>query len=109
MVGQKGKKVLHKVIRYFPLMPYLKYLYAPRHTAEDMRWHYDKWLVVDRVLRHLADEEAWKDFDKKYPEFASEPRNVRLGLASDGFNPFGNMSNAYCVWPVILLPYNLPP
>ncbi|GKC15167.1 S-adenosyl-L-methionine-dependent methyltransferases superfamily protein [Tanacetum coccineum] len=36
--------------------------------------------------------EAWKDFDTKYPDFATEPRNVRLGLAADGFNPFGNLS-----------------
>ena len=35
--------------------------------------------------------------------------NVRLGLATDGFNPFGNMSNSYSMWPVILYPYNFPP
>nr|GEV94950.1 hypothetical protein [Tanacetum cinerariifolium] len=34
---------------------------------------------------------AWKNFDTKYPDFAKEPRNVRLGLAIDGFNPFGNL------------------
>ena len=32
-----------------------------------------------------------------------------LGLASDGFNPFGNMSISYNMWPVVLIPYNLPP
>ncbi|KAK2652615.1 hypothetical protein Ddye_012471 [Dipteronia dyeriana] len=35
-------------------------------------------------------------------------RNVRLGIASDGFNPFGNMSNSYSMWPVFVVPYNLP-
>ena len=109
MVEEKGKKVAHKVMRYFPIIPRLKCLYGSRYIAEDMRWHYDKRPVVDGVLRHPADGEAWKDFDKKYPEFASEPRNVRLGLALDDFNPFGNMSNAYSMWPIILFPYNLPP
>jgi hypothetical protein len=33
---------------------------------------------------------------------------VRLGLTSDGFNPFGNMSTSHSTWPVILVPYNLP-
>ncbi|GKF30625.1 hypothetical protein Tco_0100423 [Tanacetum coccineum] len=37
-----------------------------------------------------------------------EPRNVRLGLAADGFNPFGNLSQSYNMWPVILTTYNLP-
>ncbi|GJV88407.1 hypothetical protein Tco_1532345 [Tanacetum coccineum] len=31
------------------------------------------------------------------------------GLAADGFNPFGNLSQAYSMWPVILTTYNLPP
>ena len=48
-------------------------------------------------------------FDLQHPDFIIEPRNVRLGLATDGFNLFGNMNNNYSVWPVILIPYNLPP
>lgn len=60
-------------------------------------------------MRHPADFESWKAFDKIHESFAQDPRNVRLGLASDGFNPFGNMSNGYSIWPVFLVPYNLPP
>ena len=60
-------------------------------------------------MRHPADSEEWKKFDLQYPDFALEPRNVRLGLAIDRFNPFGNMNKNYSMWPVILIPYNLPP
>ncbi|XP_020245186.1 uncharacterized protein LOC109823313 [Asparagus officinalis] len=65
--------------------------------------------VKDEILRHPADGKAWKDFDEKHPEFALDPRNVRLGLASDGFNPFRTMSIAHSTWTVILINYNLPP
>ena len=58
IVGEKGKKVPYKVMRYFSLMLHLKRLYASRHTVEDMRWHYDKRPVIDGILRHLADGEA---------------------------------------------------
>nr|GEY15220.1 hypothetical protein [Tanacetum cinerariifolium] len=51
---------------------------------------------------------AWKNFDTKYPDFAKELRNVRLGLDADGLNPFDNLSQAYNMWPVILMAYNLP-
>ena len=47
--------------------------------------------------------------DSKYIEFSSEPCNVRLGLATDGFNSYGNMSSIHSTWPVILITYNLPP
>nr|GEX92512.1 hypothetical protein [Tanacetum cinerariifolium] len=38
-------------------------------------------------MQHPVDGRAWKNFDTKYLDFAKEPRNVRLGLAADGFNP----------------------
>ncbi|KAH7842091.1 hypothetical protein Vadar_001397 [Vaccinium darrowii] len=60
-------------------------------------------------MKHPADSPAWKAFDAKFPNFSYDPRNVRLGLATDGFNPFGNMSTSYSMWSVILAPYNLPP
>nr|GEX79605.1 hypothetical protein CTI12_AA060390 [Tanacetum cinerariifolium] len=63
----------------------------------------------DGKLRHPADGLAWKDFDEKNPEFATDPLNVRLVLASDGFNPFKTMNVSYSIWLVIVIPYNLPP
>ncbi|XP_028101245.1 uncharacterized protein LOC114300576 [Camellia sinensis] len=98
----RGKKISRKVLRYFPLTPRLKRLYMSRKRAEEKR-------LDDGVLRHPADSDEWKEFDTQHPEFALEPRNVRLGLATDGFNPFGNMNNSYSLWPVVLIPYNLPP
>ena len=46
-------------------------------------------------MRHPMDSLAWKKFDNVHPSFALGPQNVRLGLASDGFNLFGNMSISY--------------
>ncbi|XP_027156590.1 uncharacterized protein LOC113757637 [Coffea eugenioides] len=60
-------------------------------------------------MRHPADSPAWQTFDHLHPEFAKDCRNVRLGLASDGFNPFNNMSSTHSTWLVVLIPYNLPP
>ena len=75
--------------------------------AKDMRWCIDK-RVDDGIMRHPADNEEWKDFNLQYPDFSLEPRNARLGLVTDGFNPFGNMNKNYSMWPIILIPYNLP-
>ncbi|KAL2526651.1 Reverse transcriptase domain-containing protein [Abeliophyllum distichum] len=44
----------------------------------------------------------------KHPLFISDMQNVRLGLAIDEFNPFGDMSLAYNMWPVVVTVYNLP-
>jgi hypothetical protein len=60
-------------------------------------------------MRHPADGNAWKDFDDTYPDFADDARNLRLAIATDGFNPFGQMTNSYSIWPVMVVPYNFPP
>ena len=60
-------------------------------------------------MRRSTDGALWKEFDNAHREFAKEPRNVRLGLAADGFNPFGNMNISYSMWPVVSANYNLPP
>ncbi|GLT42189.1 hypothetical protein SLA2020_162040 [Shorea laevis] len=103
-----GKKIPRKVLRYFPLKKRLQRLFMSTKTASDMRWH-DEQRPKDGVIRHPADSDAWKSFDLSHPAFSKEPRNVRLGLATDGVNPFGNMSVSHSTWPVIIVVYNLPP
>ncbi|XP_077233608.1 uncharacterized protein LOC143875914 [Tasmannia lanceolata] len=104
----KGKKIPAKILCHFPLKPRLQRLYMSRKTTSFMTWH-DEGRTKDGILRHPADSTAWKTLDCKYKEFGSETRNVRLGLASDGFNPFRTMSIAHSTWPVVLMSYNLPP
>ncbi len=56
----------------------------------------------------MLDFEAWKHIDGKWPNFANDTCNVRLGLALDGVNPFGDISSCYLTWLVVLFYYNLP-
>nr|GEZ54624.1 hypothetical protein [Tanacetum cinerariifolium] len=104
-----GKKVSKKVLCYFSIIPRLQRLYKSSHTAKEMTWHATGKCTKPGKMQHSVDGKAWKDFDTKYSDFATEPRNVRLGLAADGFNPFNNLSQSYSIWPVILTTYNLPP
>ena len=60
-------------------------------------------------MRHPAYGKAWQHFDEDNVPFVADPRNLRLGFAIDGFNPFGHMSSTYSTWPVFLIPYNFPP
>ncbi|XP_010233306.1 uncharacterized protein LOC104583209 [Brachypodium distachyon] len=51
------------------------------------------------ILKHPADAAQWRTLDVEFPDFASDPRNLRLGLSTDGINPFGNMSSTNSTWP----------
>ncbi|KAL4288323.1 hypothetical protein AHAS_Ahas19G0274700 [Arachis hypogaea] len=85
------KKVSQKILRYFPLKPRLQRIFMCEETALAIRWEKEKWLD-DEVLKHPADSIAWKKFNEEHEGFARDARNIRLGVASDGFNPFGNMN-----------------
>lgn len=106
---QEKKKIPQKVLRHFPLAPRLKRLFVSKKSAEEAQWHKLKRQPKEKEMCHPADGEAWKDFDRLHPDFAKDARNLRLGIATDGFNPFGNMSSSYSMWPVFVVPYNLPP
>jgi hypothetical protein len=87
----------------------LKRFFASKKISEETQWHLLKRKAVENELSHPADGEAWKDFDRKYEWFAKDGRNIRLGLATDGFNPFGKMNSSYNMWPIFIIPYNFPP
>ncbi|XP_039787895.1 uncharacterized protein LOC120654427 [Panicum virgatum] len=103
------KKIPVKVLRHFPLVPRLKRMFATKEASEQAQWHKLKRQPSEKEMSHPADGEAWQDFDREYPDFADDARNLRLGLATDGFNPFSEKNTKYSMWPVFVVPYNLPP
>ncbi|XP_073049018.1 uncharacterized protein [Primulina eburnea] len=98
----------YKMMYYFPITPRLQRLYASKATASHMRWHNDHHFDGD-TMTHPSDCAAWRHFDALHPSFSAEIRNVRLGLSTDGFQPFGQSGQQYSSWPIIVTPYNLPP
>ncbi|KAL0311139.1 UNVERIFIED_CONTAM: hypothetical protein Sangu_2408600 [Sesamum angustifolium] len=76
------KEVPYVVLRYLSLTPRLQRLYWA--TVDHMTWHATH-QTEEGSMCHPSDGEAWKCFDRMYPDFAEEPHNVRLGLYTDGF------------------------
>jgi hypothetical protein len=74
-----------------------------------MRWHKEAVRDNDDLIVHPSDGDAWKALDTFDLDFAADPRNVRIGLATDGFTPFGQMASSCSCWPIFVIPYNLPP
>jgi hypothetical protein len=103
------KKIPHKVLRHFLLAPGLKRMFATKEASISAQWHNVKWQPSEKEMSHPADGEAWQDFNREFPDFAKDARNLRLGLATDGFNPFSEKNTKYNMWLVFVVPYNLPP
>ena len=101
-------KTPRKQFHHSPLGPRLQRLSASATTASNMRQHV-KHHSEDGEMCHSSNSEIWLTFNACHPNLARETRNVRLGLCTDGFNPFGSSRQQYSCWLVILTPYKPPP
>ena len=98
-----------KVLRWFPLIPRLQRMYSTPLQASYMTWH-QRHASEDGIMRGAVDSHQWRFVNWKWhSEFAFEPRNLRLGLATDGVNPFSVKRSTWSTWPVLIMNYNLPP
>ncbi|XP_025628517.1 uncharacterized protein [Arachis hypogaea] len=102
VVKKNEKPQAEKTLRYFPLIPRLQQFYMSSKTDADILCH-KSGHSSDGICRHPQEGEAWKAFDRTYFDFSSDLCSVRLALASDGFNPYGNMSSKYSIWLVPLI------
>lgn len=100
--SSKTSKIPTKVFRYFPLIPRLERLFLSSKTSTQMSWPAEG-RTRDGLMRHPADSIAWRKFDESHLNFAQNPCNVKLGLASDGFSPFKSMRLSHSTWPVVLI------
>ena len=77
-------------------------------SAKQMTWHKMGTRYNPDKLVHPSDAESWTHFDGIHNHKAFEARNVRVVLATDGFNPYGMLAAPYTCWPVFVIPLNLP-
>ncbi|CAA7049914.1 unnamed protein product [Microthlaspi erraticum] len=106
--GEEKKGIPAKFLRYFPIKDRFKRMYRSKRLAEELRWHFTN-ATEDGTMRHPVDSLTWVQVNDKWPEFADEARNLRLGLSTDGMNPFSIQNTKYSTWPVLLVNYNMAP
>jgi hypothetical protein len=77
-------------------------------SAKQITWHKNGKRYNPDKMVHASDGETWKHFDAIHREKAEEARNVRVALATDGFNPYGMSAAPYTCWHMFVIPNNLP-
>ena len=100
---------------YLPIIPRLRAMVANSNYAEKMQYRsnhtHDPTKVTD-----IFDGTHYRSLlgkfvtigDEELPMwFFSDPRDIALGLSTDGFGPFKRRNKA--AWPLILFNYNLSP
>ncbi|KAL2243783.1 UNVERIFIED_CONTAM: hypothetical protein Sindi_0496300, partial [Sesamum indicum] len=92
---------------YLPVTPRLQRFYTLEATGEQITWHANN-QTEERSMCHPFDSDEWRHFERAYLHSSVQPRNIRLGLCTDGLATHKQYGRTYSCWPVILTPYNLP-
>lgn len=105
-----------KYFEYLPVIPRIRAMAANSSLAQQMRYRaheykYDSAKVTDIFdgahYRSLLETFVTVGDDQLPFWFFADPRDIALGLSTDGFAPFKRRKKT--AWPLILFNYNLPP
>jgi hypothetical protein len=68
--------------------------------TKHMRWHKEGFCKNGDVMVHPSNGDAWKDLDNFDLDFTSDPSNIRVRLATDGFMPLMllQLCILVCLW-----------
>lgn len=110
-----GKQRAQCVFLYIPLIPRLLNMYRDRAMAKKLRYRSER-QPEDGVFSdifdgahysHLCDRHVVVGGKTLGHRFFDSPRDIALGLSTDGFGPF--KSRKETCWPLLAFNYNLPP
>lgn len=107
-VSRKGPPI--KVMWFLPIITRFKREFDNVNVAKNIIRHIYK-RKCDEKIRHIYlyiyDSLQWMKIHLLFLDFGVEPRNIRLGLVTNGMNPFGNLNTNHTSWFVLLIIYNL--
>ena len=102
------------ILRHFLLILQLQRMFSSKRLSKLNVWHHFH-KSEDGKMRHTADSPQWNFVHTELePEagndsFGKDPRDLHLGLALDGMNPYSEKRSTQSLTPVIVFNYNLPP
>ena len=105
-----------KYFNYLPFIPCLVAMYANPDKNKEMRYRafehsHSPDNITDifdsHIYRRLLGTTVHIDGRSFHHEYFCDPRDIALGLSTDGFGPFKRRRAT--AWPIILFNYNLPP
>ena len=107
---ENSKKGLQlKVLWYLLIIPRFKRLFVNRDNAKKTLhgMQMGETMMECSAIRLIS--LSGRRIDRLDLDFGKVARNLRLELATDEMNPFGNLSTNHSSWPILLVIYNLPP
>ena len=95
-----------KRFKYLSIKTRLQRFFGNRNMSELMQKHGQSSSLS--VVTNIHQSTAWREWYSYSGVFKGESRSVSFALCTDGLNPFAHGKAQYSMWPIFLVPLNLP-
>ena len=102
-----GSTIPRKRFKYLPLGTRIQRLFGNAKTSQLLQSH-NTGNSHQKVTDSIHSSEAWKTWYGSDGQFEGDSRALSFAVCMDGLNPFAIEKNAFSMWPIFLVPLNLP-
>jgi hypothetical protein len=116
ITDRHGRRKARKIFNYLPFIPRLVAMHANPIKAKEMQYRAFEHKHIAGKISDVFDSHIYRRLLGKRVvmggttashEYFSDPRDIALGLSTDGFCPFKRRQAT--AWPLLLFDYNLAP
>lgn len=104
---EENEKTPRKVFKYLSVATRIARLFSDPVTSQLIQNHNS--VPVDHMeLSTIHSSPAWKEWYGEDGIFHGDRRAISFAICTDGLCPFAHEKNTYTMWPIFLIPLNLP-
>lgn len=97
-----------KKFKYISVATRLQWYFANTSTSKMLQMHSECVSDCCEIVTNIHQSKAWHEWYNQSGVFQGESRSISFALCTDGLNPFSNEKTRYSMWPMFLVPLNMP-
>ena len=102
-------KIPRKRFKYMSVVTRLHRYFSNSHTSELLQNHWQcSGEHSNEIVTSIHQSPAWHEWYSPSGVFKGEHRSISFALCTDGLNPFSHEKTQYSMWPIFLVPLNMP-
>ena len=101
-------KTPRKRFKFLSTIPRMKRFFSTSKTSLLIKSHAENIAGCEKATVGIHSSPAWKDWYGDDGMFKGDSRAISFALCTDGLNPFSHEKTKYSMWPLFLIPLNLP-
>ena len=103
-----GTVIPRKQFKYISVATTLRRLFGNSSMSKLLQHHVHVSNTGKNIVRSIHESTGWKTWYSSEGVFKGDHRGLVFAFCTDGLNPYAHEKTSYSMWPIFLIPLNLP-